>query len=264
MAESGEGEKKEGGLLIVQSKVREAIRAKEKRVSDEFINALADPPRPHRGPPWTRALAGSARFPPRDAPRPARAVRGGTARACPGRPFVGWLAGRTPRAPPRVARRRPRPGQPGRRFAPAGGMDRLQRAPGKGRCASLLRARLPPGAYGAAPLPRRGRPGPVRAGHALLPGRRLGRGLPPRRRARLAAHPGADHLGRGRPTAAHGDAAVLSRSLAEGRSGNAAWRGPPPPPRNPRRAGARHRPAPAPGLRGQAVPSGGRRPTLLP
>ncbi|MFL5312483.1 MAG: hypothetical protein ACJ79H_18775 [Myxococcales bacterium] len=42
MAESGEGEKKEGGLLIVQSKVREVIRAKEKRVSDEFINALSD------------------------------------------------------------------------------------------------------------------------------------------------------------------------------------------------------------------------------
>ena len=42
MAESGEGEKKEAGLLIVQSKVREAIRAKEKRVSDEFINALSE------------------------------------------------------------------------------------------------------------------------------------------------------------------------------------------------------------------------------
>ena len=42
MAESGEGEKKEAGLLIVQSKVREVIRAKEKRVSDEVINALSE------------------------------------------------------------------------------------------------------------------------------------------------------------------------------------------------------------------------------
>jgi len=43
MSESGEGEKKEAaGLLIVQSKVREAIRAREKRVSDEFINALSE------------------------------------------------------------------------------------------------------------------------------------------------------------------------------------------------------------------------------
>ena len=40
MSESGE--KKETGLLIVQSKVREVIRQKEKRVSDEFIGALSD------------------------------------------------------------------------------------------------------------------------------------------------------------------------------------------------------------------------------
>lgn len=42
MAESGEGEKKEAGLLIVQSKVREVIRAREKRVSDEFVTALSE------------------------------------------------------------------------------------------------------------------------------------------------------------------------------------------------------------------------------
>jgi histone H3/H4 len=38
------GEKKEQGpqLLIVQSKVRDEIRAKEKRVSDEFITALSE------------------------------------------------------------------------------------------------------------------------------------------------------------------------------------------------------------------------------
>jgi histone H3/H4 len=43
MSEMGEsGEKKETGLLIVQSKVREVIRQKEKRVSDEFIGALSD------------------------------------------------------------------------------------------------------------------------------------------------------------------------------------------------------------------------------
>jgi hypothetical protein len=34
--------KKERDLLIVQSKVRELIRAKDKRVSDEFIVALSD------------------------------------------------------------------------------------------------------------------------------------------------------------------------------------------------------------------------------
>jgi hypothetical protein len=34
--------KKERDLLIVQSKVRELIRSKEKRASDEFITALSD------------------------------------------------------------------------------------------------------------------------------------------------------------------------------------------------------------------------------
>ena len=34
--------KKERDLLIVQNKVREIIRAKEKRVSDEFITALSE------------------------------------------------------------------------------------------------------------------------------------------------------------------------------------------------------------------------------
>ena len=46
MSETNEGaaaEKKDtGSLLIVQSKVREVIRAKEKRVSDEFITALSE------------------------------------------------------------------------------------------------------------------------------------------------------------------------------------------------------------------------------
>ena len=42
MAESGESEKKEAGLLIVQSKVRDLIREKEMRTSDEFINALSE------------------------------------------------------------------------------------------------------------------------------------------------------------------------------------------------------------------------------
>lgn len=36
------GGKKERELLIVQSKVRELIRARDKRVSDEFIVALSD------------------------------------------------------------------------------------------------------------------------------------------------------------------------------------------------------------------------------
>lgn len=40
--ENPEEPKKERELLIVQSKVREIIRAKDKRVSDEFINALSD------------------------------------------------------------------------------------------------------------------------------------------------------------------------------------------------------------------------------
>ena len=44
MSEINEGavKKDAGGLLIVQSKVREVIRQKEKRVSDDFINALSD------------------------------------------------------------------------------------------------------------------------------------------------------------------------------------------------------------------------------
>ena len=42
MGETNEGaEKKDPGLLIVQSKVRELIRAREKRTSDEFITALS-------------------------------------------------------------------------------------------------------------------------------------------------------------------------------------------------------------------------------
>ena len=43
MSETNEGvAKKDTGLLIVQSKVRELIREKEKRTSDEFINALSE------------------------------------------------------------------------------------------------------------------------------------------------------------------------------------------------------------------------------
>jgi histone H3/H4 len=40
--ESPANTKKERELLIVQSKVREIIRAKEKRVSDEFLTALSE------------------------------------------------------------------------------------------------------------------------------------------------------------------------------------------------------------------------------
>jgi hypothetical protein len=39
---SGEPAKKERELVIVQSKVREIIRAHDKRVPDEFITALSD------------------------------------------------------------------------------------------------------------------------------------------------------------------------------------------------------------------------------
>ena len=45
MSETNEGGEKKPepqGLLIVQSKVRDEIRGKEKRVSDEFINALSE------------------------------------------------------------------------------------------------------------------------------------------------------------------------------------------------------------------------------
>jgi histone H3/H4 len=40
--EGGAAKKDAGGLLIVQSKVRDLIREREKRVSDEFINALSE------------------------------------------------------------------------------------------------------------------------------------------------------------------------------------------------------------------------------
>jgi len=39
---AAEPAKKERDLLIVQSKVREIIRSKEKRASDDFITALSD------------------------------------------------------------------------------------------------------------------------------------------------------------------------------------------------------------------------------
>jgi predicted lactoylglutathione lyase len=43
MGEQAEGgAKKDQGLLIVQSKVRDIIREKEMRTSDEFINALSE------------------------------------------------------------------------------------------------------------------------------------------------------------------------------------------------------------------------------
>ncbi len=42
MSETNEGAAPKKELLIVQSKVRDLIREKEKRVSDEFINALSD------------------------------------------------------------------------------------------------------------------------------------------------------------------------------------------------------------------------------
>ena len=43
MGEPAEGgAKKEAGMLIVQSKVRDLIREKEMRTSDEFINALSE------------------------------------------------------------------------------------------------------------------------------------------------------------------------------------------------------------------------------
>jgi predicted lactoylglutathione lyase len=44
MGENAEGgaKKEAGGLLIVQSKVRDLIREKEKRTSDDFITALSE------------------------------------------------------------------------------------------------------------------------------------------------------------------------------------------------------------------------------
>ena len=41
MSENTEA-KKEGSVLVVQSKVRDLIREKEMRTSDEFINALSE------------------------------------------------------------------------------------------------------------------------------------------------------------------------------------------------------------------------------
>ena len=42
MSENTEVKKESGGLLIVQSKVRDLIREKEMRTSDEFITALSE------------------------------------------------------------------------------------------------------------------------------------------------------------------------------------------------------------------------------
>ena len=42
MSENTEAKKDSGGLLIVQSKVRDLIREKEMRTSDEFIQALSE------------------------------------------------------------------------------------------------------------------------------------------------------------------------------------------------------------------------------
>lgn len=42
MSENTEAKKETSGLLIVQSKVRDLIREKEMRTSDEFITALSE------------------------------------------------------------------------------------------------------------------------------------------------------------------------------------------------------------------------------
>jgi hypothetical protein len=42
MSENTEVKKEGGGMLIVQSKVRDLIREKEMRTSDEFITALSE------------------------------------------------------------------------------------------------------------------------------------------------------------------------------------------------------------------------------
>lgn len=42
MSENTEGKKDASGLLIVQSKVRDLIREREMRTSDEFISALSE------------------------------------------------------------------------------------------------------------------------------------------------------------------------------------------------------------------------------
>jgi hypothetical protein len=42
MGENIEAKKDAGGLLIVQSKVRDIIREKEMRTSDEFVTALSE------------------------------------------------------------------------------------------------------------------------------------------------------------------------------------------------------------------------------
>lgn len=42
MSENADAKKESSGLLIVQSKVRDLIREKEMRTSDEFITALSE------------------------------------------------------------------------------------------------------------------------------------------------------------------------------------------------------------------------------
>jgi predicted lactoylglutathione lyase len=42
MSENADAKKESTGLLIVQSKVRDLIREKEMRTSDEFITALSE------------------------------------------------------------------------------------------------------------------------------------------------------------------------------------------------------------------------------
>ena len=42
MSENADAKKESPGLLIVQSKVRDLIREKEMRTSDEFITALSE------------------------------------------------------------------------------------------------------------------------------------------------------------------------------------------------------------------------------
>src|SRR5216684_3662613 len=237
------------GRLLARAALR---RARPRRCA-----GAARPPRP-----W--ALRAAARFPAADASYAPRAVRRRTARAGAGRTLPRRMARRAPGAPPRRIGKRTRPGEPGRSGAARRAVGGLPRAARPGRRARVPRARLPPGADRATALPRGDRPRPVRANHPRLPRRGRRRGLPSRGRARLAAHAGADRLGRARPPAARRDLALLPRPPAAGRARDAPARRSPAASRGARRAGARHRPAAAQSLTGTLRTGGGRRPTLLP
>src|SRR5437868_4637069 len=163
MGENTEAKKDTGGLLIVQSKVRDLIREKEMRTSDEFIQALSEHVR--------AAVAQAPCLATADAGGGGGALRAGPAPAAAGGTFAGRLDRAAHGAGGDGAALRRGAGE-SRRGAdgagPVGPFPRADFGEGPARGLALPGKSVSPRSAGDAPLSRRGDRNDVgrgRAGH---------------------------------------------------------------------------------------------------